>query len=162
MSGARLDHIGIVVGDLERALAFWRDGLGLAETGRGVAGWPHLSALNGLDDVELEWVALALGPATIELTRYVRPPGAGAPPGLENTPGRAHVGVVVNDLAGVSARLRALGARLRSPEPVTIAAGAYAGWLAVYALDPDGTSVELFERAPESTAARAGEREPRS
>jgi catechol 2,3-dioxygenase-like lactoylglutathione lyase family enzyme len=146
MSEARLDHIGIVVGDLERALAFWRDGLGLAETGRGVAGWPHLSTLNGLDDVELEWVTLALGAATIELTRYAQPTGRHAPAALENAPGRAHVGVVVDDLAGVVVRLRALGARLRSPEPVTIAAGAYAGWLALYALDPDGTSVELFER----------------
>jgi catechol 2,3-dioxygenase-like lactoylglutathione lyase family enzyme len=146
MSEPRLEHIGIVVGDLERALAFWRDGLGLAETGRGVAAWPHLSTLNGLDDVELEWATLALGPATIELTSYLRPPGTDAPAGLENAPGRAHVGVVVDDLASVVARLRALGARLRSPEPVMIAAGAYAGCLALYALDPDGASVELFER----------------
>lgn len=146
MSPPGLDHIGVVVSDLERALAFWRDGLGLAETGRGVAGWPHLSTLNDLDDVELEWATLALGPATIELTRYLRPPGAAAPASLENALGRAHIGVVVDDLAGVVARLSALGARLRSPQPVTIAAGAYAGWLALYALDPDGTSVEIFER----------------
>jgi hypothetical protein len=29
---------------------------------------------------------------------------------------------------------------------VPIAAGSYQGWRALYALDPDGTSVELFER----------------
>ena len=78
MDAAALDHIGIVVADLERALAFWRDGLGLEQTGRGVAEWPHLSALNGLAEVRLEWATLALGNATVELTRYARPEGAGA------------------------------------------------------------------------------------
>ena len=63
MSEARLDHIGIVVGDLERAL---RSGATASGSPRRVAAWPAgriLSALNGLDDVELEWAALALGPA---------------------------------------------------------------------------------------------------
>jgi catechol 2,3-dioxygenase-like lactoylglutathione lyase family enzyme len=143
---AALDHIGVVVGDLDRALAFWRDALGLAETGRGVAGWPHLSALNGLGDVRLEWATLALGTGVIELTRYVHPSEPGTPARGENEPGRAHVGIVVDDIAAVVERLRAAGAPLRSPEPVTIAAGSYAGWLAVYAADPDGTSVELFQR----------------
>jgi catechol 2,3-dioxygenase-like lactoylglutathione lyase family enzyme len=155
MSGAHLDHIGIVVSDLERALAFWRDAVGLAETGRGVAGWPHLSPLNGLDAVQLEWATLALGAATIELTCYLQPPGSRAPAELEHAAGRAHVGIVVRDIAAVVRRLRALGATLRSPEPVTIAAGSYAGWLAIYAVDPDGTSVELFQRPRVSQRANA-------
>jgi catechol 2,3-dioxygenase-like lactoylglutathione lyase family enzyme len=142
----RLDHVGIVVSDLERGLAFWRDGVGLTETGRGVADWPHLSALNGLERVELEWVTLALGDATVELTHYRCPPGAPLPPGLENAPGRAHVGIVVDDVAAVAARLAAGGASLRSPRPVALVAGSYAGWLAIYAVDPDGASVELFQR----------------
>ena len=45
---AGLDHIGVVVSDLDRALGFWHGLIGLPVTGRGEAGWPHLSELNGL------------------------------------------------------------------------------------------------------------------
>ena len=45
---AGLDHVGVVVSDLSRALGFWHGLVGLPVTGRGEAGWPHLSELNGL------------------------------------------------------------------------------------------------------------------
>jgi catechol 2,3-dioxygenase-like lactoylglutathione lyase family enzyme len=32
---ASLDHVGVVVSDLDRALGFWRDLLGLPVTGQG-------------------------------------------------------------------------------------------------------------------------------
>lgn len=153
MPAAIPDHIGVVVSDIDRALGFWRDAIGLAVTGRGTADWPHLSDMNGLPGVALDWCTLALGDTVIELTAYhggqAAAPGENAPgenPPDENTPGRVHVGIVVDDLGAVLARLRTGNARLRSHRPVRIAAGQYTGYLAIYALDPDGTSVELFER----------------
>jgi catechol 2,3-dioxygenase-like lactoylglutathione lyase family enzyme len=95
--------------------------------------------------VVLRWCTLAVGTSVIELTVYARGPLAGPREG-EDEPGRAHVGIVVSGLDGLAGRLRAAGVRLRSDGPVPIAAGSYQGWRALYALDPDGTSVELFER----------------
>ena len=143
---ARLDHIGVVVSDMDRALDFWSGLIGLEVTGRGRADWPHLSELNGLDGVELEWCTLALGSGVIELTSYAGRQAAQARRSAEDEPGRAHVGLVVDDLAHVAGRLGSAGAKLRSDGPVLLMAGQYAGWRALYALDPDGTSVELFER----------------
>lgn len=146
MPAATLDHIGVVVSDIDRALGFWRDAIGLPVTGQGTADWPHLSDLNGLPGVVLDWCTLALGDTAVELTAYPSGRTAGARASGEDAPGRAHVGIVVDDLDTVVTRLRAVNVRLRSEDPVRIAAGQYAGWRAIYALDPDGTSVELFER----------------
>lgn len=167
MPAAILDHIGVVVSDIDRALEFWRDAIGLPVTGRGTANWPHLSDLNGLPDVTLDWCTLALDSrdspespdspqsgAVIELTAYRGGRPAGPRASGEDAPGRAHVGIVVDDLGAVLARLRASRAQLRSDGPVRIAAGQYAGCRAIYALDPDGTSVELFERPAARERAR--------
>jgi catechol 2,3-dioxygenase-like lactoylglutathione lyase family enzyme len=146
VSAAGLDHVGLTVSDLDRSLAFWRDAIGFAETGRGVVSWEHLDRLTGLDGTEIEWVGLALPDGTaLELQQYRRP--AGRPLALEgeNDPGRSHVGLRVADVDGLAARLTQAGAPLRSAGPVALERGAYAGWRAVYALDPDGHSVELME-----------------
>jgi len=152
---AGLDHVGVVVSDLDRALGFWHGLVGLPVTGRGEAGWPHLSELNGLAGVTLGWCTLALGTAVLELTAYAGGPPAGTRAG-EDEPGRAHVGIVVDDLDELAGRLRGAGITLRSDGPVRLAAGSYRGWRALYALDPDGTSVELFERPGGGTEASDG------
>jgi catechol 2,3-dioxygenase-like lactoylglutathione lyase family enzyme len=154
---AALDHVGVVVSDLDRALGFWHGLVGLPVTGRGEARWPHLSELNGRPGTVLGWCTLALGTAVLELTAYAGGPQAGPRAG-EDEPGRAHVGIVVEDLDGLAGRLRGAGVTLRSGGPVRLAAGQYQGWRALYALDPDGTSVELFERpgAGAETETEAG------
>lgn len=148
---AGLDHLGVVVSDLDRALGFWHNLIGLPVTGRGEASWPHLSDLNGLPGVVLGWCTLSLGSAVLELTSYVGGPLAGPRAG-EDEPGRAHVGIVVDNLDELAGQLRGAGVTLRSDGPVRLAAGAYQGWRALYAVDPDGTSVELFERPGTGTA----------
>ena len=155
---ALLDHIGVVVSDMDRALGFWSGLIGLEVTGRGHADWPHLSELNGLDGVELEWCTLALGSGVIELTSYAGRPAGESYRSGEDEPGRAHVGLVVDDLAQLAGRLASAGVRLRSAGPVVLWAGQYAGWRALYAIDPDGTSVELFER-PAKAAAGGNDRD---
>lgn len=146
MSGTGLDHAGLTVSDMERSLAFWRDGLGLRETGRGTVRWPHLDRLTGIEETLIEWVGLELGDGTqLELQEYHHPLGEPCPPGAEADPGRGHLGIRVEDLDAVLERLRSSGAALRSPEPVLLEEGSYAGWRAIYALDHDGNSVELME-----------------
>jgi hypothetical protein len=65
------------------------------------------------------------------------------------------VGIVVDGLDEMTARLRRAGVRLRSDGPVRLAAGQYRGWRALYAVDPDGTSVELFEPAAAEVTGNA-------
>jgi catechol 2,3-dioxygenase-like lactoylglutathione lyase family enzyme len=153
VSAVGLDHAGLTVADLERALAFWRDGVGMEETGRGTVRWPHLDRLAGIEATEIEWVGLRMDDGTqLELQEYHHPRGDPCPPGAEADPGRGHLGLRVSGLDALVARIRRAGAFLRSPEPVQLEQGAYTGWRAIYALDPDGNSVELME-SPDKVGA---------
>ena len=142
-----VDHVGVTVTDVDRSLAFWRDLLGLEVMGRGTVEWEHLDRLVALPDTKIEWCELALpGGGKVELSRYHRPVGAPVAPGEENEPGRSHLSLLVDDLAEMLAFLRAHEVRARTPEPVDIPRGAYAGGKAAYVFDPDGVELELIER----------------
>jgi catechol 2,3-dioxygenase-like lactoylglutathione lyase family enzyme len=142
-----VDHFGVTVSDVERALAFWRDLLGLAEVGRGVIEWEHLDRLVALPDTKIEWVELRIpGGGTVELSQYHRPVGASVVSGEENEPGRSHISLLVDDLASMLSNLRNAGVRARTDAPVEIPVGAYAGGKAAYVFDPDGVEIELIER----------------
>lgn len=148
MGVAGLDHAGLTVSDIERSLRFWRDALGMRETGRGTVRWPHLDRLTGIERTEIEWVGLEMADGTqLELQEYHHPQGHPCGRGAESDPGRGHLGLRVEDLEPVVARLRETGAELRSEDPVLLERGSYAGWRAIYALDHDGNSVELMEPA---------------
>jgi catechol 2,3-dioxygenase-like lactoylglutathione lyase family enzyme len=143
-----VDHVGVTVSDVDRSLLFWRDLLGLEEVGRGVIEWEHLDRLVALPDTKIEWVELRIPKGgTVELSRYHRPVGAPVDPGEENEPGRSHLSLNVDDLTASLAELRAAGVRSRTPEPVEIPRGTYAGGKAAYVFDPDGVEIELIERA---------------
>lgn len=142
-----VDHFGATVSDMDRALAFWRDQLGLVQVGRGVIEWEHLDRLVALPGTKIEWVELRIpGGGTVELSQYHRPVGAPVAPGEENEPGRSHLSLLVDDLATMLVTLRAEGVRARTDQPVDIPVGAYAGGKAAYVFDPDGVEIELIER----------------
>ncbi len=141
-----VDHFGVTVSDIERALAFWRDLLGLEEVGRGIVEWEHLDRLVALPDTKIEWVELKIpGGGTVELSQYHRPVGRPVAPGEENEPGRSHLSLLVDDLASALASLGAAGVRARTDAPVEIPVGSYAGGKAAYVFDPDGVEIELIE-----------------
>jgi catechol 2,3-dioxygenase-like lactoylglutathione lyase family enzyme len=143
-----VDHFGATVSEIERSLVFWRDLLGLEEVGRGTVEWPHLDRLVALPETKIEWVELRIpGGGTVELSQYHRPPGTPVASGEENEPGRSHLSLLVDDLSAVLAGLRAAGVRCRTPEPVDLEVGAYAGGKAAYVFDPDGVEIELIQRA---------------
>lgn len=148
MTVTGIDHFGATVSDVERALVFWRDLLGLDEVGRGVVEWEHLDRLVALPHTKIEWVELRVpGGGTVELSSYQRPSGTALASGEENEPGRSHLSLLVDDLRHTLARLRAAGVRARTEEPVDIPVGAYAGGKAAYVFDPDGVEIELIERS---------------
>lgn len=152
-----IDHFGGTVSDIERALVFWRDLLGLKEVGRGVIEWSHIDRLVALENTRIEWVELRVpGGATVELMQYHRPTGAPVLPGEENEPGRSHLSLLVDDLDAALSELRAAGVRSRTEEPVAMERGAYEGGKAAYVFDPDGIQIELIERARAGSPGATG------
>ena len=135
-----LDHVSVACSDLDRSLAFYRDLLGLALRDRGAGSAGAVGEILGTGDAQVQWADLALPDGRVlELLRL-----PGGPPSA----GSGHFALAVAEAEAVHRRLREAGVPLRS-EPVTIDDdGDWQGARCFYAEDPDGTVVELIERAP--------------
>ncbi len=138
-----MTHIGVLVGDLEPALKFYRDILGGKETWRG-----------GRDPKELSWVNVKL-PNTddyVEFMLYADLPAPG------NRGKQHHLCLVVPDIEKTKATLQERAARIGYARPLETATGINKK-RQLNLWDPDGTRVELMEPrtidglpAPSSTA----------
>jgi catechol 2,3-dioxygenase-like lactoylglutathione lyase family enzyme len=121
---SRVHHVGVFVNDLERALAFYRDALGLPV----VYQQPRMAMLSsGENHVEL-----------------IEPP-ADAPVRsrpVEEWEGTHHLALETADVAGALAELAGKGAPLRSPEPRDLPHYRFA-FLAPEAFE--GVNLELVE-----------------
>jgi len=103
---AVLDHVGIAVQNIDEALAFYRDALGL-EIARP-------------EDVASERVrvhAVPVGPSALELLEPTASDSAIARYLARRGPGVHHVTLRVDDIAAAVAHLRARGVRLVNEEP---------------------------------------------
>lgn len=140
------NHFSATVTDMDQALTFWRDLLGLALLGQGVVEYEYLDRIVGLTGTRIEWAELALPEGgLIELFRYLSPPGKPLA-GAVNDPGKTHLCLEVEDLGGLLGRLHAAGVRSTHPEPVEIPRGNWRGFRSVYVFAPDDVVVELVER----------------
>ncbi len=99
----RIDHVGVLVGDLEAAKAFARDVLGLGDPATEFEAPEHglAGAFFGMGDARLELFTIS-------------PPGdrkvpEGAPAALD------HIAVQVDDLDAEQSRLSAMGVRFTGP-----------------------------------------------
>ncbi len=132
-AGLRIGHVHLKVADLDRALSFWRDVIGLAEQqrrigpdGRGAVflsagGYHHHIALNTWESA------------------------GGEPPPAGST-GLYHVALLYPDrrsLAAVLGRIRAAGIPLDGASDHGVSE-------ALYLRDPDGNGVELYRDRPEA------------
>jgi len=148
------NYFSPIVRDLDKAIAFYRDGLGLEVGPPGDANAnPALRNMFGLPDAKIRW-AIARTPAAPGGVEMVEISGAGGTQierKLED-PGAMCFVVTVRDLDGTLARLKGLGAPIvtRSGGPVTIGAGTRI----IVVKDPDGHFVELSQPAelPATTA----------
>lgn len=140
-----LDHVSVTTADLVRSLGFYRDLIGLRVLHEGEATSAAVRRITGFPDARLRYADVDLGGGhVLELFEYVAPPGTPLVQGT-NDPGAVHIGLRVDDIDGLHARLVDAGVVVRSvPVPV----GSDPGWEGVrclYALDPDGVTVELVE-----------------
>lgn len=144
----RIDHLNIVVEDLARMTAFYRDVLGLRVTKEVSIRGPWIEAVTGLADAEADVIYLeADAAAGLELICYRKPEGE-RPAGLEgaNTRGIRHLAFRVTDLDAMFASLSAAGVRFVSnieTVPTTQAEFGNRQKRIVYCLDPEGNLLEL-------------------
>jgi catechol 2,3-dioxygenase-like lactoylglutathione lyase family enzyme len=146
-----VDHINIVVSDLERSVRFYCDVLGFVKTRDVFMEGDWIEAIVGLQGVQgkVAFVEPPGGGVRFELLEYVAPAGVALPENARpNTRGLRHVAFRVDDIAGMAARLRAAGVHLFS-EPVRVP-GAVVKFAAgdktlLYFLDPDDVILELAE-----------------
>jgi catechol 2,3-dioxygenase-like lactoylglutathione lyase family enzyme len=138
-------HVGVTVAELERAVRFYTEGLGMQVAARQTSAAGYL-ALTGYDGLEIA-TAFVESPGDtvrIELQEYrgigdrgVREPGT-APVGS------SHICLRVADVADTLERAEAAGGK-RVTDPVRIDSGMNDGGVAVYLRDPDGYTIELFQ-----------------
>ena len=143
MTIQRLDHVGIVVDDLEAATAFFVElGLELQGDGQVEGGW--VDNVVGLEGVraEIAMVETPDGHGRLELTKFHAPSvrgGDGHAPA--NILGIRHVSFVVDDIDAAVATVRAGGGEL---------VGEVENYKDIYRLcyvrGPEGIIVELAER----------------
>ena len=133
---ARLDHVGIVVRDLERALEFYRDALGL-----------EVAPAEAVASQRVTVTDVALAGARLEL---LQADDADSPVGRflgRRGPGLHHITLAVDDLSVTLARLRARGVRLIDETPRTGAGGSRIAF--IHPSSAEGVLVELKESTPD-------------
>jgi catechol 2,3-dioxygenase-like lactoylglutathione lyase family enzyme len=141
-------HTGFTVANLERSLAFYRDLLGLEVVGQMVATAAYLGQVVGFPGARIK-IAFVRAPGDahrLELLEYESHPGEPTPRET-NRPGNGHICFYVDDIWATYRELSAAGVTFVN-EPALITAGINQGAQAVYSRDPDGFTVELFQRPP--------------
>lgn len=148
----RLTHVGVCVSDLDRALRFYRDGLGFQyEHQLEVAGEPTDTLLR-LRATHLRAVYLVRDGVRIELLHFASPPAPPPRARVMNEPGLTHLSFRVADLDATLAALRGTGERILEE---TIIRFPEFGAAACFVTDPDGQLIELVQ-APGDPSAPPG------
>lgn len=139
-----------IVADLDRAIAFYRDGLGLDIGGapNDAAANPALRDMFGLPDARIRWV-IARTPAAqggVEIIEIASADGRALARSMQD-PGAFTLLLIVRDMDGVLERLARLGAPIVSAggAPAVVPMGGGRTARMVMVRDPDGHFVEIVE-----------------
>jgi catechol 2,3-dioxygenase-like lactoylglutathione lyase family enzyme len=143
MTIQRMDHVGVIVEDLDEAVAFFID-LGLELDGETAVEGDWVGGVIGLDDVRAQIAMLTTpdGHSRVELAKFHTPSTEGGSQSAPaNAPGIRHIAFAVDDIEAVVARLQARGAELVGE------LGRYEDiYRLCYICGPAGIIVELAER----------------
>ena len=139
----RMDHVGVVVTDLQAAVAFFVE-LGLELEMEGAAEGPWVDQVVGLDNVRVDiaFVRTPDGHSRLELTKFHNPEATTAEPNAPaNTLGLRRIMFAVDDIDEVVARMQDHGGEL-----VGQVAQFEDSYRLCYLRGPDGIIVALSEQ----------------
>lgn len=148
-----IDHLNLVVHDLNTTVRFYCDLLGFRETNRATLQGDWIDTVAGLPGIKADVVFLELleapGNPRIEVLQYHTPTGQNLPANsLANTMGLRHFAFRITGMQQTVAALRAAGVRFLG-EPVQVPDGILRDTTVkktlCYFLDPDGVLLELAE-----------------
>jgi methylmalonyl-CoA/ethylmalonyl-CoA epimerase len=128
----QINHVAIVVEDIETALQFWRDGLGLEVA--------HVEDVPGQDSVV---AFLPTGDAEVELVKPTSIDSGVARFLQQRGPGMHHICFEVDDILVYINRLRENGIKLINDEPVIGTGGKLIAF--IHPESTHGVLVELYE-----------------
>ncbi len=128
----RLNHVAVLVPDLDQALEFWRDQLGLT--------FDHMETVSGMG---AKIAFLPLGETEIELVQPTDPDSGLARFLDKRGPGLHHICLEVDDLAAKLEDLKAQGVQLIDEEPVTMEDGRQLAF--IHPKGAGGVLVELYQ-----------------
>ena len=129
---SKIDHVALVVGDINEALAFWQDALGIP--------------LDHVDEVPREKSAIAflpLGESEIELVQPTTNDSGVAKYLEKRGPGMHHICLEVDDIEAMLAQLKAKGIQLIHEQPVVAESGKKYAF--IHPKAAFGVLVELYE-----------------
>jgi methylmalonyl-CoA/ethylmalonyl-CoA epimerase len=127
-----INHIAVVVDDMEKSLAFWRDALGI-----------HLHELRDVPAEKSQVAFLPLAGGEIELVMPTTDDSGIAKYLARRGPGMHHICLEVDDIAGVMANLRSQHIRLINEAPRTGADGKKYAF--IHPESTGGVLVELYQ-----------------
>jgi len=127
-----INHVAVVVNDMEKALSFWRDALGL-----------ELHELRNVPVENSQVAFLPLAGSEVELVEPTSEDSGIAKYLAKRGPGMHHICLEVDDIEGMLAQLKAKGVRLINQEPRTSADGKRYAF--IHPESTSGVLVELYE-----------------
>jgi len=143
MTIKKLEHVGIVVNDMEAAIEFFVE-LGLEPGGKAEVEGSWVDRIIALEGTKAEIAMLRTpdGHGEIELAKFHSPPTPdGDPHAPSNTPGIRHLSFLVEDIDAMVAALEARGTKL-----VGELVRYENSYRLCYVRGPEGIIVELAEK----------------
>jgi methylmalonyl-CoA/ethylmalonyl-CoA epimerase len=128
----QVNHVAVVVDNMDKALSFWRDALGLE--------------LQGLREVPAEKSQVAFLPlpgSEVELVQPTTDDSGIAKYLAKRGPGMHHLCLEVDDIEGMMLQLKAKGVRLINEEPRSAADGKKYAF--IHPESTSGVLVELYQ-----------------
>jgi len=146
-----IDHINIVVSDLERSVRFYTELLGFKEIRRAYLEGEWIESVVGLKGVNADVVYIIApgGESRIELLCYRSPAGTTIPENsVANTTGLRHIALRVENLVELADKLKRAGVKMVGTPvtvPQTVVQHEAGDKTLLYFYDPDGVILELAE-----------------
>jgi methylmalonyl-CoA/ethylmalonyl-CoA epimerase len=127
----KINHIAVVVADIDEALKFWRDAMGI-----------KVDHIEDVPSQKSQVAFLPVGESEVELVKPTSPDTGAGKFLAERGGGMHHLCFEVDDLVGMLAQLKGKGVRLINEEPVELPGRRMAF---VHPKSTGGVLVELYE-----------------